>query len=150
MFNRLLAKKQIKTLILDKNQSNLIYTLPFILAWIHRSKTSLNAYTLRNKIKSPTNIQVYLPVDPISPPTNQTNQGFFTLQELAKYNGKDGNPAYIAVNGIVYDVTNNAAWAAASHFGLTAGKDLTGAFNSCHADQPAILSTLKVVGELVK
>jgi membrane-associated progesterone receptor component len=72
----------------------------------------------------------------------------FTLQELAKYNGKDGNAAYVAVNGIVYDVTNNAAWAAASHFGLMAGKDLTSEFSSCHAGQ-LILSKLKIVGKLI-
>jgi predicted heme/steroid binding protein len=77
----------------------------------------------------------------------QPNLTDFTLQELAKYNGKDGNPAYVAVNGIVYDVTNNATWAAASHFGLTAGKDLTAEFASCHAGQP-ILNKLKIVGKL--
>lgn len=78
---------------------------------------------------------------------NQGAQSTFTLQELSKYDGKNGNPAYIAVNGIVYDVTNNAAWAAATHFGLTAGKDLSSEFASCHAGQP-ILSKLKVVGKL--
>jgi hypothetical protein len=52
------------------------------------------------------------------PQQSQQEQRVFTLWELAKFNGKDGNPAYAAVNGIVYDVTNNAAWAAASHFGL--------------------------------
>lgn len=71
----------------------------------------------------------------------------FTADELSRYNGKDGNPAYVAVNGTVYDVTNNAAWAAATHFGLTAGKDVTGEFASCHAGQP-ILSRLKVVGKI--
>jgi len=77
------------------------------------------------------------------------NEKVFTPEDLAKFNGLDGNPAYVAVNGMVYDVTNNAAWAAASHFGLQAGKDLTNEFASCHAGQP-ILSKLKAVGKLVR
>ena len=80
-------------------------------------------------------------------PTVLGNQTTFTLQELSKYDGKNGNPAYVAVNGTVYDVTNNATWAAATHFGLTAGKDLTNEFTSCHAGQ-SILNKLKVVGKL--
>lgn len=80
-------------------------------------------------------------------PTAPGNQTTFTLQELSKYDGKGGNLAYVAVNGTVYDVTNNATWAAATHFGLRAGKDLTNEFASCHAGQP-ILSKLKVVGKL--
>ena len=78
----------------------------------------------------------------------QPRQRDFTLEELSKYTGKDGNPAYVAVNGVVYDVTNNAAWAAATHFGLTAGKDLTSEFASCHAGQ-TVLSELTVVGKLI-
>lgn len=79
---------------------------------------------------------------------NLHRQRTFTLEELAKYNGKNGNPAYVAVNGTVYDVTNSAVWAAATHFGLSAGKDLTNEFASCHAGQP-ILNKLKIVGKLV-
>lgn len=71
----------------------------------------------------------------------------FTLEELALYNGKNGNPAYVAINGVVYDVTNNAAWAAATHFGLSAGNDLTNVFASCHAGVD-ILNILPVVGNL--
>lgn len=71
----------------------------------------------------------------------------FTTAELAKYNGKNGNPAYVAVNGVVYDVTSNAAWGGATHFGLTAGSDITNQFASCHAGQP-ILSKLKIVGKM--
>jgi len=73
----------------------------------------------------------------------------FTEAELSKYNGRDGNPAYVAVNGIVYDVTNNAAWGGATHFGLVAGTDVTSQFASCHAGQP-ILSKLKVVGKIIE
>ena len=71
----------------------------------------------------------------------------FTSDELSRYNGRNGNPAYVAVNGIVYDITNNAAWGGATHFGLAAGTDVTSQFASCHAGQP-ILSKLKVVGKM--
>ncbi len=50
----------------------------------------------------------------------------YTVDELAKFDGQNGNPAYIAVDGNVYDVTNAAPWANGSHFGqYTAGKDLS-------------------------
>ncbi len=70
-----------------------------------------------------------------------------TLEELAINNGKDGNPAYVAINGLVYDVTNSPAWAAGTHFGLSAGNDLTKEFNACHVDK-SFLASLPVVGFL--
>jgi predicted heme/steroid binding protein len=76
------------------------------------------------------------------------NSRLFTKEELAKFNGKNGNPAYVAVNGTVYDVTNNAAWGAATHFGLFAGNDVTVPFSSCHAEQP-ILVKLPNVGKMI-
>lgn len=75
-------------------------------------------------------------------------QQSFTLEELLKYDGKGDNPAYIAVNGVVYDVTYEAAWGGATHMGLKAGQDLTSDFKSCH-DNEDILKRLKVVGKLV-
>lgn len=48
-----------------------------------------------------------------------------TLEELAKFNGKDGARAYIAVDGVIYDVTDSKAWAGGAHNGFEAGKDLT-------------------------
>ncbi|MCY1713776.1 cytochrome b5 domain-containing protein [Caproiciproducens galactitolivorans] len=77
-----------------------------------------------------------------------SNSRQFTKEELSAFNGKNGNPAYVAVNGTVYDVTNNAAWGAATHFGLSAGNDLTAQFNSCHAGQP-ILEKLPIVGKMI-
>lgn len=84
-----------------------------------------------------------------TPLISQPNQRMFTIGELATFDGKNGRPAYVAVNGIVYDVTNNRAWAAATHFGLIAGKDYTQEFASCHAGQQSFLATLSVVGRLV-
>lgn len=76
------------------------------------------------------------------------SQRTFTKAELAQYDGKSGNPAYVAVNGTIYDVTNNAAWAAATHFGLSAGNDLTSQYSSCHAGQQ-VLRNLTIVGSLI-
>ncbi len=51
----------------------------------------------------------------------------FDAAELAKYDGQNGNPAYVAVNGTVYDVSNVSAWRGGVHAGGTihAGQDQT-------------------------
>lgn len=71
----------------------------------------------------------------------------FTLDELAQYDGSMGRPAYVAVNGIVYDVSNEATWGGASHFGLMAGMDLSQQFQGCHGRE-SILAKLPRVGIL--
>lgn len=72
----------------------------------------------------------------------------FTLEELAQYDGKEGRSAYVAVNGIVYDVTPKPSWANGEHFGgVVAGKDMTIQYESCHAAF-AILKRLEQVGVL--
>lgn len=72
----------------------------------------------------------------------------FTIEELAKYDGKGNNPAYVAIDGIVYDVSFEAVWAAGKHFGLEAGRDLSDEFKSCHKEE--VLKKLKKVGVLKK
>lgn len=52
----------------------------------------------------------------------------FTLEELSEYDGQDGNDAYVAVDGVVYDVTGVGAWEGGKHApagGLVAGADHT-------------------------
>ena len=89
------------------------------------------------------------PMTPLPNGSNpQLNGRNFTIGELANFDGKNGRPAYVAVNGTVYDVTSNRAWAAATHFGLLAGKEYSQEFASCHAGQQSILATLPVVGRL--
>jgi predicted heme/steroid binding protein len=72
----------------------------------------------------------------------------FTLEELAKYDGSMGKPAYVAVNGIVYDVSWNKSWSGGTHFGVYAGKDLSEEFKKNHSSNIEILKELPVVGVL--
>jgi predicted heme/steroid binding protein len=58
------------------------------------------------------------------------DQGVFTLEELAQYDGKNGNPAYAAVDGIVYDLTQ--VFENGNHLGHSAGEELTEEFYSTH------------------
>ncbi len=70
-----------------------------------------------------------------------------TVDELAAYDGTNGKPAYVAVNGVIYDVTNVPAWKNGAHNGYTAGKDLSDAIgNAPHKD--SVLANLTVVGKL--
>ncbi|WP_160675510.1 cytochrome b5 domain-containing protein [Clostridium sp. C8-1-8] len=72
----------------------------------------------------------------------------FTLDELQKYDGKNGNPAYVAVDGVVYDVTHAKNWKNGMHEdGITAGKDLSKEIRqSSHGT--SVLKDLTVVGKL--
>jgi len=86
-----------------------------------------------------------------TPPSNTTSNSStqsntFTLGQLAKYNGKNGQPAYIAVDGIVYDVSNY--FVNGNHYGYEAGQDLSSAFHAQHSI--SYLSNLPIVGKLVK
>ena len=56
----------------------------------------------------------------------QNGTKLFTLDELAKFDGSEGRPAYVAYQGIVYDVSQSFLWKGGKHQGLhRAGKDLT-------------------------
>lgn len=72
----------------------------------------------------------------------------FTLPELAPYDGKDGMPAYVSVNGVVYDFTNSNLWRDGEHFGSIAGRELTIDYQSCHRGRPR-LEAYPIVGYIV-
>lgn len=59
----------------------------------------------------------------------------FTKEELQQYNGQNGQPSYVAVEGVVYDVS---------------GKDLTKIITSVAPHGKRVLDGLPVVGKLVE
>lgn len=72
-----------------------------------------------------------------------------TREQLATFNGKDGNKAYVAVDGVVYDVTDAPEWKDGAHNGFEAGNDLTAEIKEKSPHGVAKLEGLPVVGKLV-
>jgi len=60
----------------------------------------------------------------------RTPEKTFTLEELAEYDGVDGRPAYVGVDGLVYDVS--LIFSKGEHYKHMAGKELTQEFYSVH------------------
>ena len=72
-----------------------------------------------------------------------------TLDQLKQYDGKNGNPAYIAVDGVLYDVTNVREWSNGKHQGYSAGQDLTDAIKNRSPHGISKLKGVPVVGKLI-
>ncbi|MBK1809558.1 hypothetical protein JHL18_02715 [Clostridium sp. YIM B02505] len=71
----------------------------------------------------------------------------FTMKELSAYNGVGDNPAYIAVNGTVYDITGEKALNQIVATGFRPGTDLSEQFNSGKLSKQ-LLSNIRIVGVL--
>jgi predicted heme/steroid binding protein len=71
-----------------------------------------------------------------------------TTSELAKNDGRDGRPAYVAVNGTIYDVTASPLWSGGNHQDAHhAGHDLTEELKSAPHVR-AVVERFPVVGRL--
>jgi predicted heme/steroid binding protein len=74
----------------------------------------------------------------------------FTVEELSKYDGKNGNPAYIAYKGNVYDMSESSFWIDGDHLGShEAGKDLTDEMDLA-PHGPENLDRVKLIGKLIQ
>ena len=78
--------------------------------------------------------------------TTPTAEKTFTASSLAQYDGQSGQPAYVAVDGVVYDMST--VFRNGTHYGFAAGQDQSSVFHSKHYD--SILSGYTVVGKLVQ
>ena len=72
-----------------------------------------------------------------------------TLDQLKQFDGKNGNPAYVAVDGILYDVSNVGPWKNGDHNGYSAGNDLTDIIKNTSPHGVKNLEGLPIVGKLV-
>ena len=71
-----------------------------------------------------------------------------TIEELSEFDGMDGKPAYIAVDGVIYDVTNVEPWKGATHNGFSAGQDLTQEIKTISPHGVSKLKEVPIVGRL--
>ena len=86
---------------------------------------------------------------PVQTPSAANGTLSLTLEQLKQYDGKNGNPAYIAVDGVLYDVSGVRQWKSGSHEGYSAGKDLTDAIMGKSPHGTSVLEGVPVVGKLV-
>jgi predicted heme/steroid binding protein/uncharacterized membrane protein len=72
-----------------------------------------------------------------------------SLDDLSQFDGKDGRPAYVAYNGIIYNVTKSRLWKNGSHvIKHAAGNDLTDILKTAPHGEDKILA-MPQVGKLL-
>lgn len=127
--------------------AQIAFTLQDIESLIPYLKTPQLRYTYLQKV---TFLQKTLIQSLLQPYTVRAPNTPFTLQDLQQnYSGKNNQPAYIAIDGIVYDVSYEASWGGGTHFGLSAGTDVSDALAKCHdQNKAAIINQLTPVGVL--
>lgn len=70
--------------------------------------------------------------------------------QLAHCDGKDGRPAYIAHNGVIYDVAGSKLWKGGSHMAKhSAGHDLTDILKQAPHGEDRVLK-MPVIGKLLQ
>lgn len=72
-----------------------------------------------------------------------------TLEELSKYTGQNDYPAYVAVSGLIYDVTDSPRWRNGVHNGFQAGQDLTGQIENISPHGTRVLAGMPLIGVVV-
>jgi len=80
----------------------------------------------------------------------EEEEQLFTMEEIATFDGQDGRPAYIVVNGVVYDVTGVSQWRSGTHFGFSAGTDVTEALAGAAPHGSGMLNQAEIVGRITE
>jgi predicted heme/steroid binding protein len=121
--------------------------LPTTIEQTTQAPTTELPTTIEQTTQAPTTTQV--PTTTVVE-TSETMR-VFTLEELAMYDGLDGQDAYIAVDGIVYDVTNSSLWTDGNHQGrVQAGQDLTTEIDTISPHGRRVLDNVPIIGTLAE
>ena len=81
--------------------------------------------------------------------TVSLESGSCTTEELARFDGKEGRPAYIAYRGVIYDVSGSRLWKNGAHvMKHSAGNDLTTMLKNAPHGEDKVLA-LPGVGKLL-
>lgn len=88
--------------------------------------------------------------EPEEAPTSE-ELPIFTMEEIKDFDGRDGKPAYIVVEGLVYDVTESRMWSDGLHQGQhQAGQDLTDEIMEESPHGTGVLDRMEVVGQIAE
>lgn len=113
----------------------------------HRTIAALLILGIAFHLSLPAVIPAASPLPSATSSTFSEGHKAFTREELSKYNGQNGQPAYVAYKGIVYDVSNVPQWAGGTHHGEKAGTDVTNDISrSPHGEK--VFADLPQVGTL--
>ncbi len=119
-----------------------------MIEWLHLNLNKKGGSMKRTKLLIIVVVFVIFSLFSCSEKEVSTEERVFTLEELSTYDGKDGREAYIAVDGIVYDVTNVSKWKDGEHNKFKAGKDLTEEIKEISPHGISKLKNFTVVGRL--
>lgn len=73
----------------------------------------------------------------------------FSLDELKNYDGKNDRKAFVAVDGLVYDLTNSPLWEQGEHMSkVSAGRDLSLELKKISPHKKDVLDKFEIVGVL--
>ena len=86
--------------------------------------------------------------------TGTNGEKAFTVEELSEFDGKGGRQAYVAVDGVVYDITGASQWEDGKHtpcnLDAMAGKDLSGVLKQAPPRMRDYIESEPVVGKIAQ
>jgi len=101
--------------------------------------------------ETPSDTPAETPVEtPGEMPTEGEEGLEMTIEELAEFDGQNGNKAYIAVDGNIYDVTDLPPWAGGVHNDFPAGKDYTDEIRDVSPHGLTPIEDLEPIGTIVE